>query len=274
MIQNRLLGHLSLATTRPNPFRDEHIEIAGEIANQLAIAFQNARLLEAIQVSNQNLQTLSARLVDAQESERRHIAHELHDEVGQTLTALSLMLKRLSRQADSAETAPELSDALALVSDLTKRIRELSLDLRPSMLDDLGLIPTLLWYFQRYLQQTGITIDFKHSEVDRRFPPIIETTVYRIIQEALTNVARYAQVTAATVRLWAASETLLIQIEDAGVGFDLAALQSANKTGGLIGMHERATLVGGRLEIETTIGSGTLINAYIPLSTDRPGNVS
>jgi PAS domain S-box-containing protein len=274
MIQNRLLGHLSLATTRPNPFRDEHIEIAGEIANQLAIAFQNARLLEAIQVSNHNLQTLSARLVDAQESERRHIAHELHDEVGQTLTALSLMLKRLSRQADSAETAPELSDALALVSDLTKRIRELSLDLRPSMLDDLGLIPTLLWYFQRYLQQTGITIDFKHSEVDRRFPPIIETTVYRIIQEALTNVARYAQVTAATVRLWAASETLLIQIEDAGVGFDLAALQSANKTGGLIGMHERVQLVGGRLEIESNLGSGTLVNAYIPLSTDRPGNVS
>jgi signal transduction histidine kinase len=205
---------------------------------------------------------LSARLVEAQEQERRHIARELHDEVGQTLTALSLMLDLQARHSANGE---QMREAQALVSDLTKRIRELSLDLRPSMLDDLGLIPTLAWFFERYQAQTGVAIDFKHSGVERRFAPVIEITLYRIVQEALTNVARHAHTQQVAVHLWANGETIRIQIEDAGAGFEIEAVRAANKTGGIVGLYERAQLVGGQCEIESSIGAGTIVNATLPL---------
>lgn len=257
-VEGKLVGHLSLAAKTPDFFTAEHSIIAGEIATQLAIAFYNARLLRAIQANNQQLQNLSARLVEAQEIERGHIARELHDEVGQTLTALSLLLSMPERQ-------PDLQQAKLLLNDLTKRIRELSLDLRPSMLDDLGLIPTLIWYLERYQQQTGIIVDFKYSDVERRFASVIETTLYRIIQESLTNIVRHAQVDRASVRVWATSDMIHAQIEDTGKGFDLEAVRQTNKTGGLLGLSERAQLAGGICEIVSNTGEGTLISVNIPL---------
>ena len=267
MANEKLIGHLSLASKTPDFFTAEHGEIAGEIASQIAIAFHNARLLEAVQTTNQQLILLSARLVEAQEAERAHIARELHDEVGQTLTALSLMLDVAAKQGDGAQKQANMSEAKSLVNDLTKRIRELSLDLRPSMLDDLGLIPTLIWYLERYEQQTGIIIDFKYSDVEQRFTPLIETTLYRIIQEALTNVARHAQVDRASVRLWSTNETIYAQIEDSGIGFDLVSGQQKNKTGGLLGLRERAQLANGHCEITSNVGEGTTISVNIPLQS-------
>ncbi len=271
LVQGKLIGHLSLASTTPGFFTPDHSEIAGEIANQLAIAFHNTRLLQAVQTSNRQLQTLSARLVEAQEVERGHIARELHDEVGQTLTALSLMLDMQARQSRSQPDAVDLTEAQALVSELMQRIRELSLDLRPSMLDDLGLIATLVWYFRRYEQQTRIVIDFKYSDVDQRFSPVIELTLYRIIQEALTNIARHAQVDRAAVRLWAMPDAIHAQIEDAGVGFDLEAAELTIRTGGLLGLRERAQIAGGECKIESSTGAGTTISVSIPLQPAGEG---
>lgn len=269
-IQDRLYGSLSLVTHQVDFFTGEHSEIASELAAQLAIAFHNARLSQTLHINNLQLQTLSVRLVEAQETERRHIARELHDEVGQTLTALSLMLTMEARHAQEAGSpSATLGEAQVLVSDLMKRIRQISLDLRPSMLDDLGLIPTLIWFFNRYEQQTQIRVEFNHSDADQRFGAAVETTVYRIIQEALTNIARHARVSQASVSLWVTGATLFAQIEDAGVGFDAGAVTQAAKTGGILSLRERAQIVSGTCSIESSVGEGTIISLSIPL---QPGD--
>jgi len=180
------------------------------------------------------------------------------------------MLEMYRRRTESDQETRELNEAHNLVTDLMKRIREISLDLRPSMLDDLGLVPTLIWYFKRYKLQTAIEIDFRHSGVEQRYAPMIETTVYRIIQEALTNVARHAQVAHASVQLWANSDVIHVQIEDNGKGFDLKTSPLEIKTAGLLGMRERTEIAGGKCKIESSIGSGTIIGVTIPVVSALP----
>jgi signal transduction histidine kinase len=144
-------------------------------------------------------------------------------------------------------------------------VRQLSLDLRPAILDDLGLLPALLWHFDRY-QDQGVRVTFKHSGIEgRRFGSTLETAAYRIIQEALTNVARHACVCDVIVRAWTNSETLGVQIEDHGKGFDIELALAGSKTSGLTGMRERATLLEGQFIIESRPGAGTHITAEFPL---------
>ena len=146
------------------------------------------------------------------------------------------------------------------------KVRQISLDLRPGMLDDLGLLPALLWYLDRYTSQTKVQVNFTHSGLEgQRFPPESETAAYRIVQEALTNVARHAQVKEVKVQLWADSDILCVEIEDHGKGFNPQAALEANESSGVAGMGERARLLGGGLTIESEIGTGTLITAHLPL---------
>jgi signal transduction histidine kinase len=200
-----------------------------------------------------------------QEEERRRLARELHDEIGQTLTGLGLILKPNADFTTNAARAG-FEQARALVDELLEKVRQLSFDLRPAALDQLGLLPGLLTHFERYTKQTGVLVNFKHQGVDGRFAPEMETTAYRIVQEALTNVARQASVTAVCVRVWAAADTLNIQVEDRGRGFDLEAVLATPQSGGLPGMQERVTLLGGRLTIESRPGAGTQITAELPVS--------
>jgi PAS domain S-box-containing protein len=215
----------------------------------------------------QRLQALSRRLLEVQESERRHLARELHDEVAQTLTALSLNFSTCTRK-EGAALRGALEEAQALVKELTGRVRDLSLRLRPTMLDDLGLLPALVWLLQRYQAQTPVQVQFQHSGLGRRFRHDVETAAYRVVQEALTNVARYAAVDAATVRLWTDRDRLYVQVEDHGVGFDLEAVRSAGATSGLSGMQERVELLGGRLTIDSVRGEGTCLTAELPLGAE------
>ena len=141
----------------------------------------------------------------------------------------------------------------------------MSLDLRPSMLDDLGLLPAMLWHFERFTAQTNIRVLFKHSGLDKRFIPEVETVAYRIGQEALTNVARHAGINEATVVVTTKQDKLVIQVEDKGVGFDFNAVISAGKAAGLHGIEERLTLLGGNLTIESSPGAGTRLTAEIPI---------
>jgi signal transduction histidine kinase len=144
-------------------------------------------------------------------------------------------------------------------------VRNLSLDLRPPMLDDLGLLPTLLWHVKRYMTQSDVVVDFKHHGLEgRRFRTDIETAAFRIVQEALTNVARHARVQHAAVRLWATHDTLGVQIEDQGVGFDPQT--AAVGCNGLVGVRERVWLLRGALTIEAAPGAGTRITAEWPLA--------
>lgn len=218
---------------------------------------------EALQRYAKDLKFLSGRLMDVQEAERRNLARELHDEIGQVLTGLKLTLEMGTRHPE--EAGKSLEQAQVLVNELMARARKLSLDLRPPMLDDLGLLPTLLWHIEHYQTQTRVLVEFKHSGLEaRRFASQVETAAYRIVQEALTNVARHADVNEASVRIWTQSDKLLIQIEDAGKGFDPSTTNSGSLTSGLAGMRERAVLAGGQLVIDTNLKGGTRLIAELP----------
>lgn len=257
-MRGRLIGRLALGYERAHSVTQAHVEIAREIADQLAIAFDSAQLIANLRDANEKLQVLSRRLVNAQEDERRRIARELHDEVGQTLTGLNLALEADGRQEE--QLPRERRQMIQqMVNGLTQRVRELSLDLRPAMLDDLGVLPALRWLFRRYTDQTGIEVRLSQYGFERRFEPELETAVFRIVQEALTNVARHARVREASVDLWANHELLTVQIEDHGVGFDVEQKQSAAASAGLLGMHERAHLLGGNIVIDSQPGRGTTV---------------
>ncbi len=234
--------------------RDEAVLI--RLADHAAIAIQNATLFR-------RLQGLSGRLMEVQEAERRHLARELHDEIGQLLTSLRLTLDLPGPQSPAVHD--QLDKAQAIVQELLDRIRALSLDLRPSILDDLGLLPALLGQVERYTAQTKVRVHLEHSGLDRRFPAETETAVYRIVQEALTNVARHGQVDEVTVRLWATDDVLGVQVEDHGAGFDPGSVLGAGKSGGLAGLRERAALLNGHLTVETKPGLGVRLTAEVPL---------
>lgn len=214
------------------------------------------------------LRTLSHRLVEVQETERREIARELHDEIGQALTGLKLLLETANRPS-RRNSRSSLGEAQVLINELMARVQDMSLDLRPAMLDDLGLVPALLWHFERYTAQTGVQVHFEHKGLQRRFAPQIETAVYRIVQEGLTNVARHAHVDEATVRLVAGRVAVSVQIEDHGTGFDSERALSDGTSNGLNGMRERAGLLGGRFRINSSPGAGTRLVARFPRDSGR-----
>ncbi len=251
---------------RCRDFAESDIRVFRSLGKQVALAVEDARLYTELRSSHERLQGLSRKVVDVQEQERRHIARELHDEIGQTLTGVKLSLEMLHRDPERQPEA--LDQAQRLVNELMARVRELSLALRPAMLDDLGLLPALLWLMDSYSRQTGVRVDFEHQGETPRLPQQIETAVYRIVQEALTNVARHAETRHARVSLRYGSDTVYVGIEDHGRGFDIEAITEPVDSMGLPGMMERATLLGGKLELTSAPGEGTRISAALPLVTD------
>jgi PAS domain S-box-containing protein len=214
------------------------------------------------QLSAERLRTLSRRLLEVQESERRHLARELHDEVGQLLTGLRLQLRAEGKADDARE---QIRQARQIVDQLLAEVRGLSFALRPAVLDQLGLLPALLALFEWYTDRTGVSVEFKHAGVEGRFRAEVETAAYRTVQEALTNAARHAGVLNATARAWADGSVLGVQVEDAGRGFDASTMPTDAASTGLRGMEERVMLLGGTLSIESRPGKGTTITAELPL---------
>jgi signal transduction histidine kinase len=226
---------------------------------------ERKRSADEIDGARRRLQALSTRLVELQEAERRQIARELHDEIGQIVTVLKIHLESSLRLPEDG-IRERIGDALGICETLLARVREMSLNLRPGMLDDLGLEPALLWHFEHYAAKTGLHVSFACTGLERRFPSEIETAAYRIVQEALTNVVRHAGVKDATVRIHATPGRLSIEIFDRGCGFDPAAALADHTRSGLAGMRERATLLGGQVVVESSAGSGTLLRAELPLA--------
>jgi PAS domain S-box-containing protein len=254
----RNLGLVQLSDKHEGEFTEDDEAILVQLAQMASIAIENVRLLLEVTDGHERLRTLSRRLVELQESERRLIARELHDEVGQLLTGLKLML-------ETGDPAGRSAEAGRIADDLLRRVRNLSMDLRPPMLDDLGLIAALHWHLERYTAQTGVRVDFHHAGLDRRYPLQVEVAAFRVVQEALTNVARHAGVPEATVHVWTDEGRLGVRVEDRGTGFEVAAPRAGTSTG-LQGMRERVGLLGGRLTIESTPGSGTQLTADLPLA--------
>ncbi|MDA1218864.1 MAG: GAF domain-containing protein [Chloroflexi bacterium] len=245
------------------PMRDASGKVIGLTLAAMDITEHNR--VEALRAARDEAQTLSQRLVASQEAERRRIAQELHDEMGQLLTGVRLTLERSTRASTAAARTHLIGEAQNLVDELMARVRNLSLDLRPSMLDDLGLLPTLEWYIRRYTERTNIRVTFQPISLDQRLPPEVETAAYRICQEALTNIARHAGVDQAEVRLEIKGDTLVVQVNDSGAGFkpeDVSSLASS----GLSGMRERVRVLGGQLILESSPGQGTRLTAELPLT--------
>ena len=230
------------------------------------------RRVAEVNAARERLRALSQRLVEVQEAERRHLARELHDEIGQLLTGLKMRLA-LCRQLPPPQAAAALDEAQAAAAELLARVRELSLDLRPAALDDLGLLAALQWHIERFTAQTAIAVEFAHRGLrDRRFPAGIETAAFRIVQEALTNIARHANVAAANVELAVEAACLQVRVADRGCGFFPETTIEARRSSGLTGMIERALLLGGELLIDASPGSGAAILARLPLQPEDQGH--
>ncbi len=235
-----------------------------QLVAELAELRQRVAELEAADAEHRQLQALSRQMVEAQEAERRRLARELHDQVGQNLTNLSINLNIVRSQlpAEAAAGAvARLDDSLRLVEETMERTRDVMAELRPSVLDDYGLVSALHWYGGQFASRTGIAVAVEGQKPDPRLAARVENALFRIAQEALTNVAKHAQATRATVTLQEDGETVRLVIADDGVGFDPARLAApdGSRGWGLAIMRERAEAVGGRCRIESRPGQGTRV---------------
>lgn len=261
---NEVVGALICGTGKKREFTQEDLLLLHGLAEHVMIAVANMRLFEQVRLGRERQRLLSKNIVEIQEAERRRIARELHDHLGQSLTGLQFMLETVKQQADETQKS-RVQDIQNAVTEIIGHVREMSLNLRPSMLDDLGLIPTLKWHIERFTAQTGIRVHFDASTTPERFPANLETTAYRIIQEALTNVARHSNAREAFVRVTAADDVLRLEIIDNGKGFDASTVLN-KPTSGLSGMSERADLAGGYLTVNSSPNQGTHIVAELPLT--------
>jgi signal transduction histidine kinase len=220
-----------------------------------------------------DLQRFSARLLHAQEEEQRRIARELHDEVGQTLSAVKMELTVAGRRLDRTGSGADLlADALSSVDSALRTVRDLSRLLHPSALDDLGLVAALESQLSDFRRRHGITVDFVHDGFETRRGDEIERAVYRIVQEALTNVARHAHARGVRVDVSADDRTCRVLVEDDGVGFDVAEAERPGRRRGLglLGIRERVSQLNGSVQIESGQTGGTRISVHLPLVDAEP----
>lgn len=259
------LGVLNLLWTEDREPGEEEMDILQALATQISEAIANARLHADVREKEAGMEILVNELVRAQEDERSHLSSELHDGAGQELTSLLLRLKALESKCDQEETRRKVR---ALCSDLSQSIehlREISHQLRPPDLDQLGLAPTLRYLVNDMLAETGVLGAFESNLEGYRLEPNLEITLYRIAQEALTNVVRHAGARRAVVSLQRCGADLELVVEDDGSGFnpdDLAA--SGNAHIGLASIQERTERMGGTLEVKTAEGEGTRLMVRIP----------
>jgi signal transduction histidine kinase len=219
------------------------------------------------------LQVLSRRLVETQESERRHLARELHDEIGQALTVAQLNLQALLQSPAPKKLVPRLKESLTAIDRVLEQVHDISLNLRPSILDDLGLEPALRWYTKRQAALVGLKARFHADPLGQRLDPVIETECFRVAQGALTNVVRHAQAKTLKVELRKEAGQLHLRVRDDGIGFDVPAVWQEAVRGatlGLLSMEERAALAGGGLEFKSVPGKGTEVHVWFPLKWQSP----
>lgn len=233
----------------------------------------SARDITERKQAQDTLRMFSRQLIEAQEDERRRIARDLHDQIGQTLTAVKMNLYTVQRYSDAPEAAHCLKDNIDAVDEALRLVRDLSVDLRPPLLDDLGLATALCWYVDRYEKRAGVTTEvvMELPNENERFSRDLETACFRIAQEALTNVARHARATHVLLQLSRTPTTLEMVIRDDGIGFDPTALRKRARrvaTLGLLGMQERAHAAGGVLEIHSKSMVGTEVRFSVPV--DNP----
>jgi len=272
LVDGSVAGIVLVGSCKPGQFAQDKLSLLQLVAGRAASLIEHALLLEQVRAGRARSQLLAQQLMEAQEAERRHLARELHDEIGQALTALKINLQGLQYVVRDSVPAARLGESIALVDNVLQQVRSMSLDLRPSMLDDLGLAAALRWYLDRQAKRAGFTAEFRSDASDIRAPANFETACFRVAQEAITNIIRHARAQHVGVELVQRDEELQLTIQDDGTGFDVTAAHSRASRGGslgLLGMQERVLLIGGRIEIDSGAGRGTAIHVRFPLAA-RP----
>ena len=245
------------------------------IAEQVArIKSENARLVERVAESERRFRRISLGVFRLQEEERSRISRDLHDGIGQLLTALKIQLELLESEAKSLpEILSRVESARELSETALAEVRQLSHLLRPQMLDELGLESTLRWLARTFQKRTGIVVGVTFEGAESRGNPDVETLVYRIVQEALTNVAKHSGAGAATVVLRRDPERLTVRVEDRGAGFQQDALADPDEDRGfgVRAMRDRVEFLHGRFRLRSVPGEGTVVEAEIPLPAEKTG---
>ncbi len=284
IVREQAIGSLILGRAATHPH--EFLTLSGyqmllAAAQQLGLSIENAQLTMEAQKREALLGRLLHQVVEAQETERKRIARELHDATGQSLTAISLGLRGIGGllEREGSPAVRQAQELGVMSGQALGELRQIIFDLRPSHLDDLGLIPALRWYLGQFEKRRGIHTRLEVRDGVERLPSEVETVLFRIVQEALTNIAKHAQATEALVLVRRDPEGLELQVRDNGRGFDVARsapLAGAAGAGGgagggwgLLGMQERAGLLGGSILIDAAPGQGTAITVHIPLLTER-----
>ena len=280
LTRTNVLGVLNLACDDPALFDEQELTLLGAIGRQLGVAIENARLWDKLKRRDLLRRQLLEQAIAAQEDERRRIARELHGQTGQALTSLLMWLRALEAEAEGSAgviVSPErLQELKAIVADTLDGVRDLALELRPSVLDDLGLVPALQRYVHTCQDRHQLAIDFQTVGLEGvRLPPSVETALYRIAQEALTNVIQHAGAQRVSLLLEARAGAVIAIVEDDGSGFEADRLihgTADERWLGLAGMRERANLLGGKLTIESVPGEGTTVFVEVPLEQERGGH--
>jgi signal transduction histidine kinase len=235
---------------------------------------ESLQQFQQVTQAKQALEQLSARLLEIQEDERRRLSRELHDEIGQTLTALRIEISHAQAawKAGSPAIQARLEQARSLAEKTVEIIRNISLLLRPSLLDDLGLEPALQYQVEDFSRRSGIRCSFSQDGLQEALPDALKTCVYRVVQEALNNCQKHAAATQVQLRVRQSEQTVTVHIEDNGRGFALD--QSGNPAGsaglGFLGMRERAASLGGSLKLDSALGQGTRLSLILPLAPPTP----
>ncbi|RLC75342.1 MAG: hypothetical protein DRJ03_30400, partial [Chloroflexi bacterium] len=263
--KDQIIGVLEAVNKKGSDFDQDDLRLLSLLAAPATTAIENARLFEKVDAGREQLQALSRRLVDVQEAERGRVARELHDETGQALSSLLLSLSMLEQNAgDPVAVITRVNELESMVDRTLENLHRLSVNLRPASLDYLGLAPALEHYVELFDQRHSITSRFETIGLDdERLPPAVETAIYRIVQEAMTNVLRHAQATRVDVLLERRGDQIVTIIEDDGVGLDHVAATKSGRLG-LLGMQERAEMLNGTLTIESSASAGTTVLVEIP----------
>lgn len=219
------------------------------------------------------LKAISERAIHAQEEERVRIARSLHDDTAQTISMLIINLERIEKKIpqDDPDLSRRVSESYKVATLLLENLRKVIWDLRPSILDDLGLIPAIRWYAQTNLDEKGIHVEMRGGIGAMRLPPHLETMLFRILQEAVSNIVRHATASKVIISLRPEGNHVVLDVQDNGRGFDVERTTGSavtRKQLGLLGMQERASLVNGMVKVESIPGEGTILRVYIPLNIE------
>lgn len=265
LFSNRQIGSLRLISKQKDFFTTDNQILIQSYANLAAVAIQNTLLFDELKRSNKQLHGLSQRLMKAQEEERLHLSRELHDESGQLLTALTVQLGLLDRNLDQPVAMREKIEELKTTTvEIQENLHQLAVNLRPASLDHIGLVTTLRQFIAEFNRQYHLSVDFEAVGMEgRRLPSDMETTIFRIVQESLTNVILHSQAKHVEVLLSLHNQHVVLIVEDDGIGF-IPTSPGTDDHLGLFGMRERVEMLGGTFMTESSLGKGTTIKAEVP----------